>query len=299
MKDASMTARISAFSRAYHFENNEVRIFEDSVARTILTDKEYHTIGQSMKHGIVFFNRDFKENEDEALRWIVDNQLSPTPLARAAFAEKNLEKTVDEGVSQYLLLGAGFDTLAYRQEDWAKKLNIMEVDHPLSAEEKQERLKNAHIDIPANVSYVRCDFTQKDWTSQIKGCPSFKREEKSFCSMLGLIYYLSKGDFTSMVEEIRALLPKGSYVAFDYPSAGYFNREEKHSRLAKGAGEAMNAEYEYGEMKSLLEELGYEIIEHLNNDEMTVSYFEEYNRANPNHKMKAQVCVSYCLCKIK
>ena len=51
-----MTALVSAFSRAYHFKNNTVRIFEDSIAEKLLSQAEYQQIADHMSRGISFFN---------------------------------------------------------------------------------------------------------------------------------------------------------------------------------------------------------------------------------------------------
>lgn len=160
MEQKSLTALISAFSRAYHALNNEVTIFNDSLARDLLTDEEFNQIAKNMSNGIGFFNPSFVGEPEQALRWVVDNQLSPSPLGRAAFAEKSLEWAVRTGTEQYLIWGAGYDTFAYRQPLWAKALQIFEVDHPATARDKQERLKSAGIVIPDNVHYIEADFTK-------------------------------------------------------------------------------------------------------------------------------------------
>ncbi len=86
-----MTALVSAFSRAYHSIHNTEKVFDDYLAKDILTQSEYEQIASNMSKGIKFFNPSFEGTQDEALRWIVDNQLSPSPLGRAAFAERSLE----------------------------------------------------------------------------------------------------------------------------------------------------------------------------------------------------------------
>ena len=115
MEQKSLTALISAFSRAYHALNNEVTIFNDSLARDLLTDEEFNQIAKNMSNGIGFFNPSFVGEPEQALRWVVDNQLSPSPLGRAAFAEKSLEWAVRTGTEQYLSWGAGYVTFASRQ----------------------------------------------------------------------------------------------------------------------------------------------------------------------------------------
>ena len=119
MKKESMTALISLFARAYHREHNKIRIFDDSVAGRLLTECEYERIAERMADGIGWFCPSFQGTEEEALRWVVDNQLSPAVLGRAAFAERALQTAVRLGTGQLLVLGAGYDTFAFRQPEWA------------------------------------------------------------------------------------------------------------------------------------------------------------------------------------
>src|SRR5262249_44341422 len=51
-------------------------------------------------------------------------------VLRSRFAEDELATAAAEGVRQYVLLGAGLDTFAYRQPPFARDLRIFEVDHP-------------------------------------------------------------------------------------------------------------------------------------------------------------------------
>ena len=215
MEQKSLTALISAFSRAYHALNNEVTIFNDSLARDLLTDEEFNQIAKNMSDGIGFFNPSFVGEPEQALRWVVDNQLSPSPLGRAAFAEKSLEWAVRTGTEQYLIWGAGYDTFAYRQPLWAKALQIFEVDHPATARDKQERLKSAGIVIPDNVHYIEADFTKGTWKKEMQNHNSFNSDKISYCSILGVAYYLSKESFESVISSISSIVAKGSPIIFD------------------------------------------------------------------------------------
>lgn len=296
MKDTSMTATICAFSRAYHSENNQVKIFDDTVAKMLLTEQEYQMISDNMSNGILFFNKEFKGDKKEALRWVVDHQLSQTPLARAAFAEHSLKLSVMHGAEQYLICAAGFDTFAYRQPEWAKNLQIFEIDHPVSASDKQNRLLQAKISCPDNVHYISADFSQPNWKKQLMACQLYDKSKTSFCSLLGLIYYLSKEEFEQLLGEMSSILPLNSSIVFDYPNEFYFENQDKHSKLANAANETMKSSYSYREMEVLLEKYHFLIFEHLDSKEMTEQYFSNYNKANPMHQMEAQKNVNYCLC---
>lgn len=300
MEQKSMTALISAFSRAYHSQSNKVKIFDDSVARKLLTDQEYGEISKSMSNGIGFFNPIFVGESEEALRWVVDNQLSPTPLGRAAFSEKALERAVHMGAKQYLIFGAGYDTFAYRQPTWADRLEIFEIDHPTTASDKRQRISNANIAIPHNVHYIEADFTKEAWQKMLMNHKIFDSSKISCCTILGVAYYLSKQTFEDLISVISNLLPKGSTIIFDYPDENSYTerageRAKKQSILAGGANEKMLASYSYFDIEQLLSSYGFLIYEHLNPKEMTEQYFNDYNMANPLNTMSGFDNVNYCL----
>lgn len=300
MEKNSMTALISAFSRAYHSLNNEVKIYNDSLAQQLLTDEEFARIANSMSDGIGFFNPSFVGESEQALRWIVDNQLSPSPLGRGAFAEKTLERAVCTGTKQYIILGAGYDTFAYRQPLWAERLEIIELDHPATARDKHNRLKSAGIDIPDNVHYIEADFTDVTWSQALQNSKSFDCRKISCCSILGVSYYLSKESFELMISSIGSIVPKGSSIIFDYPDSNSYTekageRAKKQFILAGGANEKMLASYSYGDMEQLLTEHDFLIYEHLEPQEITEQYFEFYNKANPMNQMRAFDNTNYCL----
>lgn len=300
MEQKSMTALVSAFSRAYHSLNNEVTIFRDSVARRLLSDEEYCQIAKSLSDGMNFFNPSFARNPKQALRWIVDNQLSPSPLGRAAFAEKSLEQAVRVGAKQYLIFGAGYDTFAYRQPPWADTLEIFEIDHPISARDKQKRVKAANLTIPSNVHYIEADFTKEAWQENLLEHSVFDRNKISCSTILGVAYYLSRESFESLISVISSIVPKGSSIIFDYPDENSYTekageRAKRQFMLAKAANEQMLASYSYCDMEQLLSMYEFLVYEHLSPREMTAQYFEVYNKANPMHLMTAFDNVNYCL----
>ncbi len=300
MKQTSMTALVSAFSRAYHSQNNHVKIFDDSVARSLLSDQEYDQIGKSMAQGIQFFNPGFAGSDADALRWIVDNQLSPSPLGRSAFAEQALKNAVNSGAKQYLILAAGYDSFAYRQPEWASPLQIFELDHPLMSMEKQTRINGVFEKRPENLTFLPVDLAVTGMDESLFAGTEFDRTQVSFCSLLGISYYLSKDSFIGLIESISKIICVGSAIVFDYPDQDTYTdkageRAKRQVMMAGEAGEAMLAGYSYSDMETLLSNFGFIIGEHLEPQEITEQYFAEYNRANPQHMMSAFDNVNYCL----
>ncbi len=300
MEKKSMTALVSAFARRYHARTNEVKVFDDRLIGNLLTQEEYSGMCHHMAQGVAFFDPDFEGNTEEALKWVMDHQITPTPVGRAAYAEDLLENAVLTGTSQYLLLGAGYDTFSLRQPKWAKGLQIVELDHPLTQADKINRIEHSGLRIPRNVHYVTADFNNEDWTSALDELPAFNTSEKTFCSLLGVTYYLTEACFKTVLLALSKLLPKGSAVVFDYPDEFYFTehaevRVKKQLGLAAASGEKMMVGYSYRYLEKLLEQADFLIYEHLKSEDMTSRYFKAFNEERSEPKVHAFQNVNYCL----
>ena len=129
-KNENMTALMSAFARAYHTEHNEITMYSDPLAHRILGEEDYTAIARNIVGGIKFFEPNFSGTDDEALRAAVEKRLAPGVTARSFFAERALRTEVSLRTKQYIILGAGLDTFAYRRPEWAKDLEIFDVDMP-------------------------------------------------------------------------------------------------------------------------------------------------------------------------
>ncbi|RJE88405.1 SAM-dependent methyltransferase [Paenibacillus sp. 1011MAR3C5] len=300
MEKQSLTALVSAFARAYHAEHYEVNIFVDPLARPMISDEEYAGIADNMAKAIAFFRPGFSGSPEEALREIVDHQLSPTPLGRAAFTEEALEAAVLLGARQYLIFAAGYDTFAYRQPSWAAPLHIFEIDHPATAKEKRRRVSALPIETPANLHSISADFREPNWRSRVLDCPAFDPTRISFCSLLGISYYLTKEVFRQLLSDIASMLPRGSSIVFDYPDELTFSEEageraKKQVMMAAQAGEPMQASYSYTELERMLEEADLLIYKHLTPEEITGQLFRLYNDSQPDHPITAFDHVHYVL----
>ena len=96
----NMTAKVSCFARAYHYNNNSIRIFTDDIAEKLLGE-DYNQIAKSMSDGIDFFCPGFEGMREEGLRLILDRQLSPSVLGRSVFCESKLAYAIANGCKQY------------------------------------------------------------------------------------------------------------------------------------------------------------------------------------------------------
>jgi methyltransferase (TIGR00027 family) len=283
--ESSLTSLISAFGRAYHSQFDTPKIFDDFLAKELILPKEYHDIEENMVQGIQFFNKEiaerYKDNPEEILKWITQVQLSPTPLARAAYCENVLRNEMRLGVKQYVILGAGLDTFCLRHPELKNTLEIFEIDHPSTQEFKKKRLAEVNLKIPNNLHFISMDFSKT--FSYEKMLENGFDYNKTFFSLLGVSYYLTKDELSSLLGQLFAKLPTGSSIVLDYADERLFeekglsNRVENMVKMAAAGGETMKSCFSYSEMEKMLERSGLLIYEHLSPDKINELYFSGRN----------------------
>jgi methyltransferase (TIGR00027 family) len=282
-KQSSMTALIASFGRAYHFENDTPIIFSDCVARQLMTDDEYKQIAEYMTGGIDFFAPEKKNeltNKDQVLKWIVQTQISPTPLARAKYCEDMLENAIRAGAEQYVILGAGMDTFAYRNDDVLTQIKVFELDHPNTQMFKKQKVLQVGFKISENVHYVPIDFAKDNVADELEKA-GFDRNKRTFFSWLGVTYYLSKEQILNTLQTLSVISTKGSSIVFDYADEKLFvsniKRVKNMIAMAKAGGEPMQSCFSYKELEELLGKADFLLYEHLSTENIEEQFFAGRN----------------------
>jgi methyltransferase (TIGR00027 family) len=132
--------------------------------------------------------------------------------ARSRYAEDRLAEAVANGVTQYVVLGAGLDTFAYRNPFPA--LRVFEVDFPATQEWKRALLAEAAIALPASLTFVPLDFEHNALAEGLAEA-GFDAGKAAFFGWLGVVPYLTLDAFRATLGAI-AQLPAGSGVCFDF-----------------------------------------------------------------------------------
>lgn len=286
--EQNMTALVSLFARAYHQKNKEIKIFNDSLSTKLITKKEYEMIGLNMSQGISFFNPTFKGSKEEALKWIVDHQLSPSVLLRSAFCKEAIEEMKEKECKQYLDFASGYDSFAYYYQN---QMHVFEIDKKEVIEDKRQRCKGDDIE---NIQFLPIDLSQKNWIDVLLQS-SYQEDQLSISSMLGLSYYLTKDEFKKMLKQLSKHLLKGSRLVFDYPSIQESKETKVNEMLAKEANESMKAKYSFDELKEILNQCHLTIIQHENHQTITEKYISNYNAYYTDEPIKAPEGVCYCV----
>ena len=134
-------------------------------------------------------------------------------MVRNRYAEDELARSIRRGVRQYVILGAGLDTFAYRNP--FPLLRVFEVDHPATQSWKRGCLEKAAIPIPASVTYVSVDFERQMMTDALRQS-GFNSDELTFISFIGVGRYLSREVLISVMTSVVSSMRAGSEVVFDF-----------------------------------------------------------------------------------
>ncbi|MGB9979886.1 SAM-dependent methyltransferase [Methanobacterium sp.] len=140
--------------------------------------------------------------------------LSSSIMARVRYFDDFTKKSIDEGIEQLIILGAGYDTRAYRIEEF-KDIKVFEVDHPNTQSFKIQKIGEIFGSLPGHVVYVPVDF-EKETFSQKLFDNGYDPSKKTLFIMEGLIMYIPPKAVAETLLFIVENSGKGSAVIFDY-----------------------------------------------------------------------------------
>lgn len=213
-------------------------------------------------------------------------------ILRSRFAEDKLKDSVERGIKHYVMLGAGLETFAYRQPQWAEQIKIIELDHPASQKLKRECLAGHQIDVPNNVTFCCVDFEKTTLDDALNNV-NMDHHAPTFFSWLGVTQYLSAEAFYDMLKAFLRF-PKGSAVVFSFvlvdelldglnlEAAQFFARKVAEN------GEPWLMRFTPSRLQEQLYQLGFAKVEHLRpqdieqlylagrSDQLTAPIFEQF-----------------------
>jgi methyltransferase (TIGR00027 family) len=136
-------------------------------------------------------------------------------VARARFVEDLVAEQANQGIAQYVILGAGLDTFAQRKPQIASRLTIFEIDRPGPQLWKRQRLIELGFGIPQSLRFVPVDFESgESWWDRIISA-GFDPQQPAVITAIGLSMYLTIETIESMMRQI-AKLPSGSTFLMSY-----------------------------------------------------------------------------------
>jgi methyltransferase (TIGR00027 family) len=198
-------------------------------------------------------------------------------VVRARYAEDCLAGAVRESVGQYVILGAGLDTFAYRQPSYAQDLKIFEVDHPATQAWKHDCLAARGIAIPQNLRYVAVDFEQDSLEHRLVES-GFSTRRPAFFSWLGVVQFLSAPAIAATLGFVAGL-PRGSAITLSFAVPREL-LDGEHLELAEysiescaSRGEPWLSLHRPAELRAIAERAGFSESESLSPEAAGERYF--------------------------
>ena len=277
-----ISALITAFFRAYHAANDEPKIFDDFLAPRLYTPAEQRAFSHNLAKLIDLIDPEHADDDhsdpQRALARAMQLYYAPITLSRSRYTEDLLEDALRQGLHQYVILGAGLDTFAFRRPELADRLRIFEVDHPVTQAMKRQRLDMLGVPFPAHLQLVPVNFAIDRLTDALPAA-GYRSDQPAFFSWLGVSYYLPREAALTTLHSVSVLAPRGSRIVFDYMSADAFD-PTKAARLillmqsiTRQMGEPLKTGFDPTALPTILAGLGLDLHENLSPAEIERRYF--------------------------
>lgn len=133
---------------------------------------------------------------------------------RTRFIDQALERAVSQGATQCLIVGAGFDSHAYRCRELLARVRVFEMDRPQTSVFKQGRVDAALGGPPANLTYVAADL-EREALADALARHGYDLSQRTFIIMEGVTMYVQEEPLRATFRFFAAHAP-GSSVVFDF-----------------------------------------------------------------------------------
>ena len=198
-------------------------------------------------------------------------------VARSRYAEDELERLYQEGVRQYIVLGAGLDTFAYRNAH-GKHLRVFEVDHPSTQAWKRTQLREHGIGLAPSLRFVPVDFEKWLLADGLRKA-GFRRSAPVFVSWLGVTMYLTRDAVMQTRNFFAKSCARGSEIVFDFSlpdealgEAERVSRARRAQRVAR-VGEPWISRFDPPALVRELAAMGFSQAEYFGANEANKRYF--------------------------
>ena len=263
--EPSRTALMIARQRAAHQVLDHGSILNDPFAMKILREDEKDVLQSANKHPLASIGRLFT-------------------AARSRIAEDALSRSLEGGVRQIVILGAGLDTFALRNPHGG--LEIYEVDHPATQAWKRERLAEAEIAVPPWLIFVPVDFERDDVGEKLAAA-GFQQNSPAFFTWLGVVPYLTQDAIGRTLDYMASI--QNSDVVFDYmepPEA--FSEELRQIEKARAEqlekiGERSDTRFEPAGIAAILHSHGFGDLEDIDFREIASRFGGAVQGLAPGH----------------
>jgi methyltransferase (TIGR00027 family) len=211
--------------------------------------------------------------------------LGYVPL-RTRFIDDRLRGCIQEGLEQLVILGAGFDSRAYRFDEMRNGIRVYEVDHPATLRTKLHRIEKLLGSIPKHVTHVSVDFEQDDLYEELRKS-GYETNLTTMFIWEGVSYYLEAEAVDRTLAFVSSKCKSGSSIVFDYLPLDVVNRTSRLP-LATGfldyvedMGEPVKFGIESGHLDAFLSRRGFLNVKTVSVEQCKEEYHTADHRDTP------------------
>jgi methyltransferase (TIGR00027 family) len=197
-------------------------------------------------------------------------------VVRGRYAE---ERLTDGRCTQYVILGAGLDSFAWRRPDLLRSTRLFEVDHPASQAWKRQRIEELALPESDRHVFVPIDFEVESLREGLDAA-GFDWGQPTLFSWVGVVPYLTTEAVVTTLRTI-ASCASGSAVVLTYRADDSILDDngrtllEIISALAAGMGEPFQDGWPAAAMQRLVEDCGLQVEDHPTRDELVQRYLAD------------------------
>jgi len=202
--------------------------------------------------------------------------------ARVRYFDDFVKKSLYDGVEQLVILGAGYDTRAYRIDGLKEKAKVFEVDHPGTQSLKKEKIKEIFGALPDHVVYVPADFEVEKLGERLHEM-GYDLSKKTLFLMEGFVMYIPPKAMDETLSFIVNNSAKGSAILFDYfpqsvvDGTCELDAGKNMRKFAADQGEPFQFGIEKNNVEAFLMERGFSQVKNVTSDDYKRSYFHGIN----------------------
>jgi methyltransferase (TIGR00027 family) len=205
-------------------------------------------------------------------------------IARVKHMDGVLRRELAAGARQLVILGAGFDSRAYRFADRLAEIPTFEVDHPVTAAVKRARVRRIFGRLPGHVRYVDADLSVSGELEERLANAGYRRELRTLVLWSGVTPYIPEDGVDAVLRWLARDAPSGSSIVFDYAyrevveGTGFFYGAPQLRRRVAEGGEPLRFGVDPGGMAAFVTERGLELLSDLGPDQLERRYLVRRER---------------------
>jgi methyltransferase (TIGR00027 family) len=220
--------------------------------------------------------------------------------ARTRYIDEYVKARIEDGLQQLIILGAGYDSRAYRMESLKENVKVFEVDHPATQERKIRKLKEMLDPLPGYVVYVSIDFNKERLPQKMFQC-GYDKDKRSLFIWEGVTPHLTAEAVDETLSFVASNSGAGSSIIFNYilkslveGTCQLEGAKEIRNAFSRGGildfssegGDPLRFGLDEGTIEAFLSERGFYQVKDISGDFYQDSYFKGPNR----HRKGCCIC---------